>query len=103
MADVISFKVKPSPPEFDSPEYFSQKFAFIVEIKNNTSSVLSYNLNVVFEDNDGFELANEIAFIGYEIRPNETVKESGSVDVNNREAGKNYKEINCVLKPRIQY
>ena len=98
LAEVISFKVKPQTPEVDSGDVFIQKFSFIVEIKNNSSNTIGYGLDVIWEDGDGFELDNQIGITSNaQLRPNETVKESGSVTTMIREAGTGYKEINCKI------
>ncbi|MAS75052.1 MAG: hypothetical protein CMO57_01485 [Verrucomicrobiales bacterium] len=97
LAEVISFKVKPQPIEVNSDRVFIQKFSFIVEIKNNSSNTIGYGLDVIWEDGDGFELDNQIGIPNGQLRPNETVKESGIATTTIRDAGTGYKEINCKI------
>tara|TARA_B100001559_G_scaffold201669_1_gene168792 strand:- start:1308 stop:1826 length:519 start_codon:yes stop_codon:yes gene_type:complete len=97
LAEVVSFKVKPQEVKFDSDQLFWQDYAFIVEVKNNTSQVVSYSMEISWEDSDGFELENQIAITSGELRPNETAKESGSVTCSVKKAALEHKEINCKI------
>ena len=101
LVDVVDFKVKLNQPNIIGGEWFAQDFAFKVQVKNNTSQIVTYDLFVIFEDKDEFELVRRLALVGQELKPNQTVSESGIVNIMEKNIVDSYKEITCYVEPHI--
>ena len=102
LVDVVDFKVKQNQPKIIGGDWFSQDFAFKLQLKNNTSQMVVYNLDVIFEDKDEFELVRDIALVGKELKPNQTVSESGIVTIMEKNIVDSYKEITCRVDSYLQ-
>ena len=98
LVDVVSFDVKKKAPLVIGGTWMGQEFAFKVKLKNSAPKMVQYNLDITFEDGDGFESSRQIALIGKQIRGKKTASESGIVNLTDKEAADNYREINCVVE-----